>query len=190
MCFLQKLPLQPSSRQNGWIKGDVAPAGHHPLNPCQQADVINLAVTNMILFEMDKYGFKYLIIFGGFEFVTIRDARMRGRLGRAVAGNFSMRWIFHPNYQNWRYIFSLAMRWMWKILSTIIILPKHNWVEGGSLYRGPVKLLSSLLEGGKGEAGLAAKLKEVNNCHCLHDHPDDIQRHRQFSIKISGLRIV
>merc|ERR1719220_3352636 len=27
--------------------------------------------------------------------------------------------------------------------------------------RGPVKLLSSFLEGGKGEAGLAAKLKEV-----------------------------
>jgi len=32
---------------------------------------------------------------------------------------------------------------------------------GASGGRGPVKLLSSLLEGGKGEAGLAAKLKEV-----------------------------
>ena len=29
------------------------------------------------------------------------------------------------------------------------------------MFRGPVKLLSSFLEGGKGEAGLAAKLKEV-----------------------------
>ena len=65
-----------------------------------------MAVINVILFEMDKYVFKYMIIFGGFEFVTIRDARMRGRLGPAVAGIFLMRWIFPPKLSE------LEVRWM------------------------------------------------------------------------------
>ena len=46
-------------------------------------------------------------------------------------------------------------------------LKEHNFYRGAQrfneniMFRGPVKLLSSFLEGGKGEAGLAAKLKEV-----------------------------
>ena len=40
------------------------------------------------------------IISGGFEFVTIRDARMRGRLGQAVAGIF---FCIHITYYNSRY---------------------------------------------------------------------------------------
>ena len=47
------------------------------------------------------------------------------------------------------------------------------------MFRGPVKLLSSFLEGGKGEAGLAAKLKEVGGWIVIisHHHQSHLTRY-------------